>query len=70
MDRAVETKMWGDLWRHRPLKEYLEEQLQAQYEILAVNPDVEKLRMAQGRAQFIKQMLDRLTAAESAAKKQ
>lgn len=70
MDRNKETELFDHLCRTPRLKEWLADQLASQYKILVVNPDVEQLRKAQGQAQFIQHMLDKLTAAESAAKRQ
>lgn len=69
MDRAKETELWDHLCRTPRLKEWLQEQFDEQTAILVVNPDVEQLRKAQGRAQFAKAMIDKLAAAEAAAKK-
>lgn len=69
MDRAKETELFDHLCRTPRLKEWLQEQFDEQTAILVVNPDVEQLRKAQGRAQFAKNMIDKLTAAEAAAKK-
>lgn len=70
MNRENEARLFADLCRSRPLKEWLEAQLAEQVKILLVNPDNDLLRKAQGAAQFIKSFQDRLTAAESAAKRQ
>lgn len=70
MDRKQEAELWDHLCRQRRLKEWLSEQLQSQHEILVVNPNVDQLRIAQGRAQMVQLMLDKLDAAESAAKRQ
>lgn len=69
MDRAKETELWDHLARTPRLREWLQEQFDEQTAILVVNPDVEQLRKAQGRAQFAKAMIDKLAAAEAAAKK-
>lgn len=70
MDRSKEAELFDHLCRLPRLKEWLAEQLASQYKILVVNPDVEQLRKAQGHAQFIQLMLDKLATAESAAKRQ
>lgn len=62
------SDMFAQLCRNRPLKEWLAEQLAEQDKILRVNPDNDTLRKAQGRAQFIMSFLDKLAAAEQAAK--
>lgn len=61
--------MWDFICRTPRLKEWLLEQFDEQTAILVVNPDMEQLRKAQGRAQFIKLMMEKLNAAEAAAKK-
>lgn len=70
IDKRQEAELFDYLMRQKRFREWLEDQLQSQYRVLVVNPDVEQLRMAQGRAQFIQSMLDRLTAAESTANRQ
>lgn len=70
MDRKHEAELFDHLCRQRRLREWLEEHMQAQIKILVVNPDVEQLRIAQGRAQMLQTILDRLTTAENAAKRQ
>ncbi len=70
MDRRHEVELFDYLCRQRKLREWLEEQLDTQFKILVVNPDVEQLRIAQGRAQMLQTILDRLTVAETAAKRQ
>lgn len=70
MDRRHEVELFDYLYRQRKLREWLEEQLDTQFKILVVNPDVEQLRIAQGRAQMLQTILDRLTVAETAAKRQ
>ena len=70
MERRYEAELFDYLCRQRKLREWLEEQLDTQLKILVVNPDVEQLRLAQGRAQMLQTILDRLTAAETAAKRQ
>lgn len=69
MDRAKEAELFDHLCRTPRLKEWFQEQYDEQTAILVVNPDVEQLRKAQGRAQLLKQFMDKLTAAEAAAKK-
>lgn len=69
MDRKIESELFDRLFRERRLQEWLREQLDAQMKVLVVNPDMEQIRKAQGSAQFITAMLDKLSAAESAAKR-
>ena len=69
MDRAKETELFDHLCRMPRVREWFQEQYDEQLSILVVNPDVEQLRKAQGRAQAAKHVLDKLTAAESTAKK-
>lgn len=69
MTREHEAQLWGALCRTPRLKEWFQEQYDEQTAILVVNPDVEQLRKAQGRAQLLKHLMDKLTAAEAAAKK-
>jgi hypothetical protein len=64
MDRQTEIALFARLVREPKLREWLESKLQAETEILIVNPDVEQLRKSQGRAQFVKSMLDLLDAAK------
>lgn len=70
MTRDQETQLFDYLCRHRPLKEWLAEQMTKQIEILTVNPDHGAIQKAQGAAGFIKLLTDKLAAAESAAKRQ
>ena len=70
MTREKEAILFDYLARHKPLREWLEGQFQRQIEILLVNPDHAAIVKAQGASGFIKTMLDRLDAAESAAKRQ
>lgn len=70
MTREKEASLFEQLWRNRQLREWLETQLQRQVEILLVNPDHASLIKAQGASGFIKGFLDRMDAAESAAKRQ
>lgn len=70
MTREKEAILFDYLCRHKPLREWLEDQLQRQVEILLVNPDHASVVKAQGASGFIKGFLDRLAAAESAAKRQ
>lgn len=69
MTREQETQLFDYLCRHRPLKEWVEAQLAKQVEILLVNPDRDTILKAQGAAGFVKLFQDKLTAAESAAKR-
>jgi hypothetical protein len=70
VERTKEAELFDSLCRMPRLREWLGEQLAQQVKILVVNPDVEQLRKAQGQAQFIQLMLDKLATAESAAKRQ
>lgn len=70
MTRDQEAQLFDYLCRHRPLKEWLEAQMTTQINVLLVNQDHGQLQKAQGAAAFIKLFTDRLTAAETAAKKQ
>ncbi len=63
MDREVELALYGRLLREPKLKEWLQAKLDAEVSVLLVNPDVEALRKAQGRAQLLQHMLDLLDAA-------
>jgi len=69
MDRAKEVELFDHLCRMPRVREWFQEQYDEQTAILVVNPDVEQLRKAQGRAQFAKTVLDKLASAEAAAKK-
>lgn len=69
MERTKEAELFEHLCRTPRLREWLQEQFDEQTAILVVNPDVEQLRRAQGRAQFVKALLDKLTAAEAAIRK-
>lgn len=69
MDRLTEADLFTRLAGERRLKEWLQSQLDAQVKVLMVNPDVEVLRKAQGASAFITQVMDKLTAAEKAAKR-
>lgn len=70
MTRDKEAILFDYLCRHRPLNEWLADQMAEQVKVLMVCNDVEMIRKAQGAAAFIKSMQDRLSAAESAAKRQ
>lgn len=70
MTRDQESQLFDHLFRHRPLREWLEQQMAEQVKVLLVNPDIDTIRRAQGAAGFIKSIQDRLAAAESAAKRQ
>lgn len=69
MDRNKEAELFDHLCRYTRVREWFEEQLGTQIKVLTVNPDIEQLRKAQGAAQFINVVLDKLKAAESAAKR-
>lgn len=66
MDRAKEAELFDHLARYPRVKEWLQGQMASAVEILLVNPDIDVLRKAQGRAAFIQLMLDKLVSAESA----
>lgn len=68
MAKTSETQMFDHLFRHRPLRDWLDEQLQRQVDVLVANPNHEALLKAQGAAGFIKSMQDRLAAAEKASR--
>jgi hypothetical protein len=57
------------LCRHKPLAQWLVEQRDTQIKILVSNNDINMIKQAQGQARFIELMLDKLNAAEQAAKK-
>lgn len=63
MDRQTEQALFARLVREPKLEEWLRGKLQAELNVLMVNNDLEMLRKAQGRAQFINQVLDQLDAA-------
>lgn len=63
MDRSTEQALFARLAREPKLEEWLKGKLQAELNVLVVNNDLEQLRKAQGRAQFINQVLDQLDAA-------
>lgn len=65
---AQEGQLFDYLCRHRPLREWLEDQRQTQVKTLVTAVDIELVRRAQGQVQFLDRMLDKLDAAESAAK--
>lgn len=69
MDKARESQLFDHLFRQRPLRDWLDEQLQRQVDILLANPQHEAILKAQGAASFIRAFQDRLTAAESAHKR-
>lgn len=69
MTREKEIILFDWLFRHRPLREWLQDQLGKQIEILMSSKEHDVLMKAQGAAWFIKDMLGRLDAAESAANK-
>lgn len=68
MNRSVESQLFDWLTRHRPLKEWLQAQLDSQINTLVASNDIELLRKAQGQAQFIRMMIEKLDAAEKLAK--
>ena len=57
------------LCRHKPLAQWLREQREAQVTVLVSNNDINMVKQAQGQARFIDSMLNKLDAAEQAAKK-
>ena len=69
MDKVKESELFAYLCRHRPLKEWLEHQLKRQVDVLMVNPDRDVILKAQAACAFIKTVLDKLEAAEAAAKR-
>lgn len=70
MTRDKEAQLFDHLFRHRPLKEWLEQQMADQVKILLVNPSHESILKAQGAAGFIKLVQDKLAAAETSANRQ
>lgn len=69
MTRDKEAVLFDWLVRHKPLREWLNDQLTKQVEILMSSREHDVLMKTQGVAWFIKDMLSRLDAAESAASK-
>lgn len=69
LDRKQESDLFDYLARHRPLKDWLESQVAEQVRILKVNPNLDQLLKAQGQVQCLQLMLDKLVAAESAARR-
>lgn len=63
-----ERQLFDYLCRHRPLREWLLAQQGPLVKTLVSAADIEHIRRAQGQMQFIEKLLDRLAAAESAAK--
>jgi len=68
MDQAKTKELFDWLCRHRPLKEWLQSQLDQQMKTLVASNDIEMLRQAQGQARFINSMIEKLDAAEKLAK--
>lgn len=68
MDPSKTKALFDDLCRYRPLKEWLQAQLDSQINTLVASNDIELLRKAQGQAQFIRMMIEKLDAAEKLAK--
>ena len=66
MDRSREAQLFDHLFRQRPLRAWLDEQLQRQVDVLLANPNHEVILKAQGAAAFIKSFQDRLASAEAA----
>jgi hypothetical protein len=69
MDKAQESQLFDHLCRHRPLSEWLTDQLSKQVSVLLVNSDPMTLAKAQGAAAFIKVFQDKIIAAENSARR-
>lgn len=68
MTPEKEAQLFDYLCRHRPLKEWLEDQRKPLIATLVSAVDIEQIRRAQGQMQLIDRIVTRLDAAESAAK--
>ena len=66
MDKNREAQLFDHLFRQRPLRDWLDEQLQHHMKVLLSHPHHEAILKAQGAAAFIKSFQDRLAAAEAA----
>ena len=66
MDKNRESQLFDHLFRQRPLRDWLGEQLQRQVDVLLANPHHDVILKAQGAAAFIKSFQDRLASAEAA----
>jgi hypothetical protein len=65
---AMEEKVLFDHMLRLPkLRDWLDHQLSLQIKTLMLNPDIEQLRQAQGRAQLLNSIKDKLDAAKSTA---
>lgn len=69
MDRARETELFTGLMRNRPFREWLDGAMAEQVKVLMVNQDGHQLARAQGAAGLIRLMQDKISAAETAAKR-
>lgn len=68
MTPEKETQLFDYICRHRPFREWLEDQRKPLIATLSSAIDIEQIRRAQGQMQFIDRIVARLDAAESAAK--
>lgn len=69
MDKPKEAELFDSLLRLPRFREWVDEQLERQIDVLVVNPDMDAIHKAQGAAAFIKSIKSRLAAAESAIKR-
>lgn len=70
MTKDQEAKLFDHLMRVPQFKQWVLGQMDKQVEVLKMNPDHATILKAQGACSMLKLILDRLDAAESAAKRQ
>lgn len=70
MTKEQEAKLFDHLMRVPQFKQWVLGQMDKQVEVLKMNPDHATILKAQGACSMLKLILDRLDAAESAAKRQ
>lgn len=63
IDRGSERELFRRLCSEPKLKEWLQEKLAVEKSFLVSLTDIDSVRKAQGRAQFITQMIEQLDAA-------
>lgn len=68
MDLKNELALFDQLSGNSRLRAWLTHKLEIEYTVLSVNPDIDQLRRAQGRAQLLKSMVDLMDKAPAAAR--
>jgi hypothetical protein len=68
MDSRKELEMFDQLSRSTRLKEWLQDKLESEYEVLCMMNDIEQVRRSQGRTQLLKSMLYIMEKARTTSK--